>query len=131
MLEMIRFQQNQQMALEKKFREEQLENGKQMVETQKQNGEKQFQLKKYFEEDELPELLSLINSGPNSFKEEESEVWENVTYLVPTKVSNLTQDFGTMLDTAGEERIAWGERSGWAYCDWKMAHIISDYPHEM
>ena len=89
-------------------------------------------LRRFFEEEELPELLSLIDSGPNTFREEESEVWENVTYLVPTKVSNLTQDFGTMLDTAGERlpsKIAFGEKSHWAYCDWKMAHIISDYQH--
>ena len=56
---------------------------------------------------------------------------QNVTLLVPTKLSNLTQYFGGLVDMAGEtssyQTRPWERPGHWHYCIWKMQHIINEY----
>merc|ERR1712208_181609 len=67
------------------------------------NGKCNEVLKEFFEDEEIPEILRLINSGPNTFKEYVNtfKEHENFTMLIPTKISNLTEKFGIMVDKDG------------------------------
>jgi len=89
-------------------------------------------LNEYFNNEEVVEITGLTNSGPNSYEEEIIEVLDNYRILKNTKVSNLSQSFGVLKDTAGN-RIGYtnhypflSKPSHWTYCSWKMKHNIDE-----
>ena len=94
---------------------------------------------KFFATEKIPEMLSLINSGPNLYRKVTSSryipIAENATLLIPTKISNLTQDFGVLVDNAGEtssnrfrplESTVHWKGVHWKYCTWKMQHLVNE-----
>jgi len=99
------------------------------------NGKCNSALKEFFEDEEIPEILSLINSGPNTFREKERAAIENFTVLIPTKISNLTQNFGIMVDQDGNSLgesssnsfPVYGRPSHWKYCMYKMKQNFIEY----
>ena len=95
-------------------------------------------LEEFFDVEEIPEILSFINSGPNTYEEYENTFGpENYTMLIPNKISNLTRKFGVMVDPSGN-RIGYDTKrefeeifarpSHWKYCMWKMKHNIFFLP---
>jgi len=97
------------------------------------NGECNEVLKEFFEDEEIPEILSLINSGPNTFREYKTTIGgDNFTMLIPTKISNLTEKFGILVDKDGNslgdsssnDLLVYGRPSHWKYCMYKMKQNI-------
>ena len=99
------------------------------------NGECNEMLEEFFDEEEIPDILRLIDSGPNKYRELENTFGDdNYTMLIPTKISNLTRKFGVMVDQDGnriggyntkyEFQEIWSTPSHWKYCMWKMKHNI-------
>jgi len=92
-------------------------------------------LNEYFDEEEVAEVIGLVNTGPNTFKNcswEDPPGFKNIR-ICSTKISNLTKDFGNLIDKEGN-RIGYPngyapeitKPSHWQYCSWKMQHSIND-----
>jgi len=90
-------------------------------------------LNEYFDAEEVVEITGLVNTGPNIFDNCSVDIPElNIKddWLCSTKISNLTQKFGVLIDNngkrigypAGAEKIT--IPSHWKYCSWKMQHSL-------
>jgi len=88
-------------------------------------------LSEYFNKEEVAEINGLTNSGPNSYKEDIIEFLDNYRILRNTKVSNLSQPFGVLRDSAGNridhhKLVQLSKPSHWTYCSWKMKNNIDE-----
>merc|ERR1711872_64758 len=90
-------------------------------------------LNEYFDKEEVAEVTSLVNTGPNTFKNCSWEIQGLKNKMIcSTKLSNLTKEFGNLIDKEGN-RIGYDNHvpqitkpSHWQYCSWKMQHSIND-----
>ena len=92
-------------------------------------------LNEYFDKEEVAEVTSLVNTGPNTFKNCSWEIQGLKNKMIcSTKLSNLTKEFGNLIDQEGN-RIGYNNHdhvpqitkpSHWQYCSWKMQHSIND-----
>merc|ERR1712179_586669 len=60
-------------------------------------------LNEFFDDEEVDEITNLVNAGPNQFEDCGFEI-DNFKFdrICSTKVSNLTQNFGVLIDNAGK-----------------------------
>jgi len=87
-------------------------------------------LNEFFDDEEVDEIISFVNTGPNLFEERLNDYGSlKHEMLKNTKVSNLTQNFGVLKDKYGK-RIGSDKieevtiPSHWKYCSWKLKHTI-------
>jgi len=91
-------------------------------------------LNEYFDEEEVDEITGLVNTGPNIFEDCSWEINNKKDVKIcSSKVSNLTQKFGILLDKDGTRIGKYDKNffertipSHWQYCSWKMKKAVDD-----
>lgn len=114
-VEIIKFQQNQQLELEKRFREEQLT-------VQKQNDEKQLSLMKYFEEKQGREKKEMIKYAEEEKKEMNEQILElKKLHLEHQNQTDKKMDLLTQVlmnkDSGQEDSTAFSQNAIWSAID--------------
>jgi len=96
-------------------------------------------LNEYFHEEEVGEITGLVNTGPNIFEDCSFFQLQSIINnekndkICDSKVSNLTQRFGILLNKDGTRIGKYDKNfydrtipSHWQYCSWKMKEAVDD-----